>query len=132
MCDIEKRKPDSVIESKYDIETNTLYLNFPNKELNLVVNGDFNLVFDGEINCITNGENICFDTIGGQFHINSRWGKKIRDLPESIEYRENIKKQIEENTRENEHNHVKDCPLFYEIIKLKKELEELKNELSSS
>jgi len=77
-----------VIESKFDENTNTLYIDFLNKNINIVVNGNLSFCFDGELSCVINNNNICLDSINGASYLKSRWGKNIRNLPESIEYRE--------------------------------------------
>jgi len=55
--------------------------------------GDFVIASDGEINFITNGKPLCIDTLNSNIHLNSREGKYIKDLPESIEYRKEMKKE---------------------------------------
>lgn len=117
---------ENFVKSRMDIENNTLYLDIP-KKLNVVISGgDVSLLINGEINCITKNENICLDTINGQIHLNSRWGKDIRNLPESVEYREKIKEMKEKQEEENLHNYLNSCPLLSRIQKLEYEIEDLR------
>jgi prefoldin subunit 5 len=115
--DITKNDKMSNIMS-FDEETNTVYVEFPKGFFNLVVNGDFSLTLNGEINCTTKNDNICLDTIGGGIYLNSRWGKSIRNLPESVEYRKRF-----QNNNNNLYNE-----LINRIESLEKEIRELRSE----
>lgn len=104
--------------TKYDKSTNTLFINTPEDGLKVVVNGDLSLKLNGEISCVTYDNNICFDTIKGRFFINSRQGKDIKHLPESIEYRQKILDEIKRMDKKNKHKHLETCPLREKILKL--------------
>lgn len=104
--------------TKYDKELNTLFINAPERGLKVVIDGDLSLTLNGEISLITHNENVCIDTIGGKIFLNSRQGKEIKDLPESKEYRENIKKKMEEMDKCNKHKHLESCPLKENIYNL--------------
>ena len=107
----------SVIKSNFDIDSNTLYIDLLNNDLNIVINGSLSFSFNGELNCITNNDNICFDSINGGIYLNSRNGKNIKNLPESIEYRKN-KNNISINNNSN---------LMKRIEKLEEEIRNIKN-----
>jgi hypothetical protein len=66
----------NVIESKFDENTNTLYIDFLNKNINIVVNGNLSFCFDGELSCVTKNNNIWLDSINGGIYLNSRWNEK--------------------------------------------------------
>ena len=73
----------------YSIEWNGINFYIEN------VNGNLNVMFDSDIHIGINGEmgivstnNIHFDTIGSKLYLNSRKSKSLKDLPESIAYRE--------------------------------------------
>jgi len=73
----------------------SLSIEFDNDVL-LKSGGDFVIASKGEINFISDGEPICFDSLNSVIHLNSREGKYIKDLPESIEYRQYL---IDESKR---------------------------------
>jgi len=64
--------------------------------------GDTYLVSNGEFGVITNGQDIHLDSIDANVHLNSRLVRPIRDLPESIEYRERVKREQEEKREQME------------------------------
>jgi hypothetical protein len=66
-----------------------LCIEFDNNVL-LHSGGDFAISASGEINLISQGSPICIDSIGSKIHLNSREGKLIRNLDESIEHRKNM------------------------------------------
>jgi len=83
--------------------------------LKILTKGDLELELGGELGLTTEGENICLDSIGGKFFINSRMSKRIQDLPESIEFREDKdrerRKMEEESAKER-----KEYQLFIEDL----------------
>jgi hypothetical protein len=49
--------------------------------------GDINIGVSGELG-IVSSNNVSIDTIGSKIYLNSRKSSAIKDMPESIEYRE--------------------------------------------
>lgn len=49
--------------------------------------GDINIGVSGELG-IVSSNNVSIDTIGSKIYLNSRKASAIKDMPESIEYRE--------------------------------------------
>lgn len=87
MKDIEIVKLPAVV--KYEVEWNGVKFHIEN------VDGNLNVMFDGDINIGVSGElgivssnNVSIDTIGSKIYLNSRKSSAIKDMPESIEYRE--------------------------------------------
>lgn len=63
----------------------------------------------GELNIVSESD-INLDTFHSKLHVNSRRAKQIRNLPESIKYREDVKvklKAIEKWKKENEQKMIK-------------------------
>ena len=59
----------------------------------LKTKGDFIVASKGEINFITDGKPISIESLNSQIYLNSREAKYIKDLPESILYREKLKEE---------------------------------------
>jgi hypothetical protein len=65
----------------------------------LSTNGDLGINVNGEFSVTTNNHDLHLDSINSNIHLNSRRSKYIKDLPESIEYREQLDKEMREKER---------------------------------
>jgi len=63
---------------------------------NLIVDGDFYLGATGEMGLMSKNNNIHLDGINGKIHLNSRISKPLKDLPESIKFREKKERERKE------------------------------------
>jgi len=67
----------------------SLCIEFEN-DITLKSKGDFVISAQGEIDLISLGKPICIDSINSQIHLNSREAKSIKDLPQSLEYKQKL------------------------------------------
>ena len=98
----------------------------------LMVDGNFYLGSTGEIGMMSKDKNIYLDSLGeGQVHFNSRISKSLKDLPESIDFRNKSKQRAEEIRKHAEHHHKEKVRFQQELLEvigdLKKRVEELEN-----
>ncbi len=59
--------------------------------------GDFMIAAKGEIDFISYGKPICLESINSEIHLNSREAAPIKNEPDSIEYRKNLKIENKQN-----------------------------------
>jgi hypothetical protein len=69
------------------------------------VRGDVSVHMD-TLEIFTSSGDMCIDTLNGTLQLNGRMGPSLRNLPESIEYRENNNKRA----REARSSHTHECP----------------------
>ena len=98
----------------------------------LMVDGNFYLGSTGEMGIMTKDKNINFDSLGeGQVHFNSRISKPLKDLPESIDFRNKSKQRAEENRKHVEQHHKEKVHFQQELLEvigdLRKRVGELEN-----
>ena len=96
---IEAKAADVIVETKDGLTRVQIHNNIKlgiemDGDVMLKSGGDFVIAANGEIDLISNGKPICIDSINSNLFFNSREAKPIKDLPESIEYKQ---KMIEEN-----------------------------------
>lgn len=87
----------NLLDHKSNSFTEDIYYD---NNVNIKIEGNLILDVNGEIAFITHGEKICFDSINSQIYLNSRMSKPIKDLPESIKYRNLKKDNCNSNTFE--------------------------------
>jgi len=63
--------------------------------LRILIDGEIELTSSNSINVLSESGDFCLDTSKGVVHINSRMTKQIKDLPESINYREKESRILE-------------------------------------
>lgn len=99
-----------------------------------VVDGDLNIGATGELSMFTRNHNICLDSIDGQIHLNSRNSKLLKELPESVAYREKMENEARQRLVEtaetmasgSDHECTGVAELREELATLRKEIEELR------
>jgi len=112
---------------KVNIQGNmSVSIGFDNDVL-LRTEGDFVVASKGEINFISDGEPICIDSLNSVIHLNSREGKYIKDLPESIKYRERLKEERKQNTQIATMQEIQNKTLKKRVSILEDKLEEVGN-----
>ena len=121
---IDTSKKDLV---KIDIHNNmAISIGFDNDVL-LRAEGDFVVAAKGEINFISDGEPICIDSINSEIHLNSREGKWIKDLPESIEYRQYLLEKSKRNIQIATMQEMQNKTLKERVSVLENQLEDIGN-----
>jgi uncharacterized lipoprotein YehR (DUF1307 family) len=104
-------KPE-LTSKNFDPETKTLTLNLSHllpsevKKLNIVFKGDFEIQNTGEFSILNDG-NFSIDTDldksgNKKIHLNSKMVQSIRDLQESIDYRDQQMKEVLSRMKEQE------------------------------
>jgi len=78
---------------KFNHNNSSIIIDFNDDKLNIFIDGDINIGINGELGIATKDHNICLDSINSNIFLNSRQSKALKNLPESIEYLENLKKQ---------------------------------------
>ena len=69
-------------------------------DTNFLFKGNINFMSEGEFGIITKSKKIYLDSINSQIHLNSRLSPLLKNLPESIEYRQEKKKEAEKKEAE--------------------------------
>lgn len=81
---------------------------FKHKDVNIIRNGNntiveitgnISVIINGELEIITKDNKICFDSLNSELHLNSRVGRILSKLPESIEYQEHQQQLIKKNNQ---------------------------------
>ena len=92
---IQARPEDITIITKDDIIQVQIHSDFAlsielDNDVMLKSKGDFVISADGEIDLISNGNPICIDSINSKIFFNSREAKPIKNLPESLIYKQSL------------------------------------------
>lgn len=85
----------------YNPSKKELIINIPDSIENIKINGikkilvdnNFEISVNGQLDLTTNDGKLCLDSVNNSIHFNSRESLNLKDLPESIEYLEQMKKK---------------------------------------
>lgn len=126
--DVEYINNEVIVKIHNDMD---LKIEFDNNVM-LETKGDFTIATHGELGLLSFGEKICIDSVDSEIHMNSRESKHLRNLPESIEYKEKMKEQQNSNKQIAIMQELQNKTLKQRVFDLEEQLKKIKEKLNEN